>query len=134
MENKYFNFEGYQDLIKVLGEKAKGGDGIAEQALTYVKKGIEAVCDYVQTVDIEETQIRIAYAKLEGEELRDAVERADRLRRYAHEAAIAYTSSLNTMCLNNGVELLYTGDIEARYQVADFCGEVSKTLFDGRRP
>lgn len=133
MGNKYFSFEAYQALIKVLGEKAKDGNGTAEQALTYVKKGVEAICYYVQTVDIEETQVRIAYAKLEGEELRDAVEHADRLRRYAHEAAIAYTSSLNTMCLNNGVELLYTGDIDSRYQVADFCGEVSKTLFDGRR-
>lgn len=130
---QYFNYANYQSLIKVLGEKAKKGDAIAPEAMKYVKKSIDAICEYVRTVDVEETQIRIAYARLEGEELRDTVERADRLRRFAHEAAIAHTSSLNQMCLINGLELIFSGDIEDRYQVADFCGEVTKKLFDERR-
>lgn len=129
-----FNFEAYKKLIKVLGEKSKAGDMIAPEATKYVHKSIDAICEYVRTVDVEETQVRIAYARLEGEELRDVVERADRLRRIAHDAAISHTSSLNHMSLLNGVELIYQGDIENRHQIADFCIEVVKKLFEERRP
>lgn len=129
---KYFNYEGFQALIKALAEKERAGDTVAPEALKYVRKSVDAISEYVRTVTMGETQLKIAYARLEGEELRDTVERIDRLRRFAHEAAISHTSSLNQMCHINSVDKIFTGDIENRYQVADFCGEMVKKLFDER--
>lgn len=130
---KYFVFEAYTKLINVLGAKEKAGDKEAHEVLRFVHRGIEAFVNYVSVVDMEETQVRIAYSRLEGEDLRDAVERADRSRRIAHEGAISQASVLNRICGMYGVNPIFTGDVEDRWQVAEFCGEVVSKIFKERK-
>ena len=98
-----------------------------------VIKAIDAFTSYVKTVDDGETFIRFAYATMEGNALRVAVENADRTRRNAHESAIAMVSILNRMAAKRGVPMVFNGDINDRLQVADFCLEIIVKVFQARK-
>lgn len=96
----------------------------------------DAVADftsYVKDVDVGEQQIRLAYATLNGEELRERVSNIDARRRSRHETAISSCRVLNKMAEIYGVSAVFTGDFGDRLQVADFCLDITVELFENRR-
>lgn len=94
---------------------------------------VKCCTDYVKDVDVCETQIKRVYATLEGDELREAVMNIDRRRRNYHEAAIASCKMINRFAHMSGVNDIFVGNTDDRYQVADFCIEITSTLYQNRR-
>lgn len=133
VEKKFFNYDAYCALLTALGEADKKGDADAAADIHAVKKAFQSFHDYVCNVDMCETQIKIAYARFEGNDLREAVERYDTVRRSFHEGAIANTSLVNAIAKAYGVEKIFLGDNTDRYQVADFCLDATVIIFENRK-
>lgn len=103
-----------------------------EMALELIENNMDSLNAYVTAVYAMEVQLQTLRFRLEGEEYRDAVMTIDRRRRNAHEAAIASCSVLNRIAAMEGVAPIYDGDLNDRYQVADFCIAIVEELFKGR--
>ena len=130
-KNPFFNFTAYEAVIRSLS--AESGETAAKKE-KFFQKWLEDCHEYVKCVDMTETQIRLAYARIDDTwELQDRIQRIDAGRRAAHEAAIAAASALNRMAAAYGCDPLFTGRLEDRLQVADFCLDVSVDLFEKRR-
>lgn len=56
----------------------------------------------------------------------------DRRRHSAHEAAISSCAVLNRVADKIGARHLYTGSLENRYEVAEFCMAIVSEMFRGR--
>lgn len=125
----YFDYEQYDLLVRNVAATAKTGDADAEMDIQDIKRVMDSFCNYVNTVDMTEMRIHIAYARLEGNELRDAIQLYDTSRRNAHESAIASASAINRYARFYGAGKIFLGDSSDRYQVADFCLEVAVKLF-----
>lgn len=132
-----FDFETYKRLIDEVASLEKSEDEEVQKAaqteVRFIDRAIANIVNYVSTVDNEEHHIRMAYARLEDEALRDAVENADKARRNAHEAAIAATTALNRLAARHCNSIIFTGDATDRLAVADFCLDVTVKLFNERR-
>ena len=128
--NKHlFDYEQYNSMIANMTAMAKSGDADAELDIGDVKKTMDSFYDYVNTVDQTETRIKIAYALMEGAELRDAITLYDTSRRRAHECAIASARALNRYARFYNADRIFLGNDEDRYEVADFCLQVTVTMF-----
>lgn len=130
---KLFCLENYVKLAEALGAAAKTGDYDAQQDSRDFARACESFHEYVLNVDMSETQIRLAYARFEGAELRDRVSHYDSMRRAYHERAIANTSLVNNMARFYGIEKIFLGDNADRYEVADFCLQITNEIFLNRR-
>jgi hypothetical protein len=84
-------------------------------------------------VDLSEVGIDTAPGLLEGEALRTEVTALDRDRSTHHNAAIASAGAINRIAALYGVGKIYGGDPEKRREVAQFCMELTETLFRNRR-
>lgn len=109
--------------------KAANGD---EDTLTLIEDQMNNLASYVDSVYAMEVQIQTLRFRLEGEDYREAVSALDKRRRSAHEAAIAGCSILNRVAKMVGVEDMYSGNLEDRHEVAEFCIAVVDELFHGR--
>ena len=118
----------YKERFELL-VKAAGND---EDILTLIEDSMNALSSYVNAVYAMEVQIQTLRFRLEGAEYRDAVMELDKRRRSAHEAAIASCSVLNRVASIIGSEAMYTGNLDDRYEVADFCIAIVEELFHGR--
>lgn len=118
----------YKERFELL-IKAAGND---EDILTLIEDSMNALSSYVNAVYAMEVQIQTLRFRLEGAEYRDAVMELDKRRRSAHEAAIASCSVLNRVASIIGSEAMYTGNLDDRYEVADFCIAIVEELFHGR--
>ena len=125
----YFDYQQYDLLVRNVAATAKAGDADAEMDIQDIKRVMDSFCAYVNTVDMTEMRIHIAYARMEGNELRDAIQLYDTSRRNAHESAIASANAINRYARFYGAGKIFTGDVTDRYQVADFCLEVAVKLF-----
>ena len=103
-----------------------------EDALELIETNMNNLNNYVSAVYAMEVQIQTLRFRLEGDEYREAVTNLDRRRRSAHEAAIAACSILNRLAGLEGVEPLYSGNLEDRNEVAEFCIAIVDDLFHGR--
>ena len=119
--------EKYEALISAWSVDPEDAD-----VLDMIKENMSKLNKYVEQVYEMETSIKLLSFRYEGQEFRDRVETLDRNRRYAHERAIVAVTQLNRWATMMKVEPMFTGDIEDRYQVADFCMEVVKEFFDTR--
>lgn len=88
---------------------------------------------YVKTVTDMENGISIAKFRLEGEEHRNYIKNLDNQRRSAHNAAIVSVKILNKFCNLYNADPIFTGNIENRIEVGNFCMEVVNELFENRR-
>ena len=95
-----------------------------EDALDLIETNMNNLNGYVSAVYAMEVQIQTLRFRLEGEDYREAVTNLDKRRRNAHEAAIAAYLA--------GVEPLYSGNLEDRNEVAEFCIAIVDELFHGR--
>lgn len=124
MEKALFNYDAFSTLSKQFADT---------DDYEVIEDLVKCCTDYVADVDVGETQIKRVYATLEGDELREAVMNIDRRRRNYHEAAIASCKMINRFAHASGVNDIFVGNIDDRYQVADFCLEITSTLYQNRR-
>ena len=130
----FFNRKAYNALIEKVSNAAKRGDPEATEDINLIKHAIDSFHGYVQTIDMTETRVKIARYRCETEEFQEIAKEADRARRIAHEAAISNCAILNRVCKFYGIpENVYLGNTDVRYQVADFCLEVTIALFQAAR-
>lgn len=101
--------------------------------LEIIQDAVNSFTSYVKDVDVGEQQIKLAYATLDGEELRQRVTAVDARRRRCHEEAISNAKMLNRLAEIYKVSAVFTGDFGDRLQVADFCLDVTVELFESRR-
>ncbi len=125
MKKDFFNHDAYL----LLSEKARG----EADDLDVIKEAMESFCEYVRVVDDTEVAIRMASFRLEGYDLRQAIENYDKSRRLAHNSAIVNARMINRIAALYAVDAIFTGDYDDRLQVADFCLEVTNALFVNRR-
>lgn len=121
----YFDYNAFQ----VLSNKATA----EPDDLEIIQDAVESFTSYVKDVDIGEQQIKFAYATLDGDELRQRVTAVDARRRRCHEEAIINAKLLNRLAEIYEVSAVFTGDFNDRLQVADFCLELTVTIFENRR-
>lgn len=133
MANKYFNYENYKTLISTLTSEKNVADAKAHMAFSTIEDSMNSFNDYVNCVNHCEVKIALAYATYEGQELRDYVTDLDQRRRRHHECAISSTSICNRIAGMYGVDNIFEGDVNDRFQVADFCLEVVNDLFTNRK-
>ncbi len=100
--------------------------------LDIIESDMRALGDYVYTVHMMETALPITRINYEGQELRDRIEKLDHNRRAHHERAIIGVKRLNRFAEMEGVENMFTGDVEDRFAIADFCRDVTVEMFDDR--
>lgn len=122
---RFFNLQAFQ----MLSDKAAS----EPDDLQIVTDAVSDFTSYVKDVDVGEQQIRLAYATLDGEELRERVANIDARRRSHHETAISSARVLNKMAEIYGVSTIFTGDDSDRLQVADFCLDITVALFENRK-
>ena len=103
-----------------------------KEVLDIIQADVLALGEYTQAVYYMEFSVAIIKAKYEGEEVRDALGKNDQSRHDAHERAIMGVKRLNRFALMKGLEPIFEGDIDNRYEVADFCCATVKEYFDNR--
>lgn len=86
--------------------------------------------EYVQAVAKYDNTVTLAYATMEGQDLRDRVAAADRSRKMAHDCAIDAVNILNRAFDSAGVEPFADIDTADRNAVADFAGRFTIEAFD----
>lgn len=128
----FFEKANYDNLLKEIGTRAKAGDPDAKEDAIFFEQNVANFHEYVRAVDLSETHIKMAYFRLEGDELRWQIESFDRQRRSAHEAAITSLKALNRIAKFYGVPSMFTGDIDNRHQIADFCLDITVQIFKDR--
>lgn len=103
-----------------------------------INKLIESWKDDKEVLDIIQADVLAlgeytqAVYYYEGEEVRDALGKNDQSRHDAHERAIMGVKRLNRFASMKGLEPIFEGDIDNRYEVADFCCATVKEYFDNR--
>jgi len=120
---KFINPVAFQKIF----DKANADD------LELVEEIVKNCTKYVEDVDVGEAQIRRFYATLEGEELRERVAAVDQRRRIRHNEAITSCKMLNRLASVYNTDNVFTGDDTDRLQVADFCLDITVTIFQNRR-
>ena len=118
-----FDYKSYIQLIKA----EKDPD-----VLEYIEDTIKVCCNYVKAVDMMETQIVTARMRMDQEKYQTFIQNIDTHRRALHNDAIESTSFLNRIAERNGIEKIFKGNKENRYEVADFCLQVVTEIFNNR--
>ena len=110
---------------------AIGASEMAEKVLPMLEKQMECIVDYVKAVYMMDIQIQIMNARtMDKDEAIEKFHDLDVKRRRYHDAAIAALSVCNKMSERFGAAPIYDGDMDDRYEVADFCGDFVKEVFD----
>lgn len=100
--------------------------------LDIIESDMKALGEYVYAVHMMETSLPILRVNYECQELRGLAEKLDYNRREHHERAIMGVKRLNRFAEMEGVEKIFTGDVNDRYAVADFCRDTTVEMFDDR--
>lgn len=105
-----------------------------QELLEFVGVKMNAFLDYVDAVVNMEVMQPIIYARYEGQDIRDRIQELDSKRRSKHEVAIAAAAQITRLSEKYHVTPMFNGDVEDRYQVADFCMEMVSEFFgEGQR-
>ena len=129
----FFSYQNYQALVSAVAQKAKEGDANAREDMGFLVDHFRNFVAYVDGVCNSEVGIHFASGSLDGSAKQERITELDRMRSKHHEAAIAGVSAVNRIAAFYGVGLIYTGDPTVRRQVAAFCMELVRVLFDNRR-
>lgn len=121
---RFLNEGAYFQLLK----KEKDPD-----VLEYIENTVQTCTDYVQRVDMMETQLITARTRMDQDQYQQFIMNIDTQRRRCHDDAIASMGFLNRVAKANGLEPIFNGNQADRYQVADFCLELTVTIFQNRK-
>lgn len=138
-EDTRFSMENYQKLLdQIKSKRQEEGEEANDLAMEMLQDAVKAYTNYVDVVDNTENRIRIAYVRLEGDDLTAAIMNADQARRIAHNAAISMVAAMGRLCDIYGVPHFFLGTVDEednkfRLAVADFCLDITSALFRNRR-
>lgn len=119
------------DKINKINEVYKDDELIIEM----LNDTINDASKYVDVVTRNEALIKTLRFRLEGYDFRVRVQELDELRRRTHNGLIANLKSLNRLLSTDKRKelLLFEGDINDRYQVADWAMDAVNNIFTNRR-
>lgn len=100
--------------------------------LQIIEDDMDSFRRYIDAVYSMEYSIPIIRARYEGQDVRDRIMVLDKNRRMAHDRAIVAVKRLNRYSEMYGVHKIFQGDVEDRYQVADFCQDIVDEFFGER--
>lgn len=103
-----------------------------DDMLDIIESDIKSLGEYVHTVYMMEASLTVLRSRFEGQDLRDRIASLDQNRRLSHERAIMGVKRLNRFAEMEGLEPVFGGNVDDRYQIADFCKAAVDELFDGR--
>lgn len=124
----YFNYDNYLKLC----DKIKKGEDPVDDA-SELKLICEHCLKYVNAVSASEKVFELIRFRYEADELIAKIEEADMNRRVIHNMAISNCNVLNRLASFYGVDHIFTGNVNDRYQVADFCMEVAVKIGNYRK-
>ena len=127
-----FNEQYYIALENAIKNRIKDGDTNAAEDLELLKAALMSFFEYAHKVEEQETEKRFATGILKGREYQNRVTFFDETRHNAHEKAIINVKILNRLGKSYGTGIVFTGDESIRYEIGDFCGEVSQWFFVNR--
>lgn len=130
---KFFKYEFYQVAVSKLNETAATGDADAIEDVKSLEHFVNGCCSYVKQVDEMESALKLSRFYLDGEAYRDKIASLDRTRRAIHDGVIAELRMMERLLALYDLKPFFAGNVDDRYEVADFCGEVSNTLFVNRQ-
>ena len=104
-----------------------------ELVLEMIHEVVDLSNDYVNKVVNMENSISILKFRLEPYDYRKRIEELDRNRRLTHNSLIISVKALNRVCLSEGLEPVFDGDIEDRYGVATWAGKLVNEIFEDRK-
>ena len=122
----------YEALENRIKQPAMAGEAEALEDLESLKNCVRAFFRYVDRVTEQQLESRMAAGILKGEALREHTLHFDGARRAAHEPAIVSARLLNRLAAAYGAGPVFLGDGTDRFQVGDFCGEISAWFFTNR--
>lgn len=126
-----FNFRNYMALLESATKAAEAGDEREQCVLDLSKRAGDTFVEYVRAVDAAEMRIRILrFRANSSEEFRDLVTEIDRSRRNNHETCIMFCRILNRQANARGIGPIFTGDLEQREQVTQFCIEFVAEVYN----
>lgn len=103
-----------------------------EDVIGYIEKDMNAFANYVHAVYTMETKISMASVLYNHDVEKYANIRCtlDTQRRNCHEIAITAIKQLCRFANVKNIEPLYNGNLEDRYEIADFCRKIVLHFFD----
>ena len=128
----FFNQDMYEKLVAVIKQQAASGNEDAMEDLGFLKKSVLAFANYVYVVNEEQIETRLAEGIKKGNELREIRAHFDSLRHNAHEAAIVNAGMINRIASVYEIDRIFTGDLNNRREVGQFCGEITNYIFLNR--
>lgn len=117
-----------EQFYQLINAVKNSNSEFVNEDLDFIDRGMQAFARYVDAVYRHATLIPIYSVRYDGEEFRDKVQDLDFARRTAHEAAIASCSKLNRICNQYNVKPFCPQTVD-RYEIADFCGQVSMEFY-----
>lgn len=106
-----------------------------EEVLELIEDNMNAFPTYVSSVYNMEYHIQMVRIRYKGEpeKIQDITMTLDSQRRMAHESAIRAVTQLCRWATIKGVDPIYHGNLEDRYEIADFCRDIVLHFFDNGR-
>lgn len=121
----------FSELIYKLGE-LKDID-VSKDCITYIEDIIGTCGVYVEKVTQMEAAIATARFIMEPEEYRTYISNLDKSRRISHDGIMANMAILNRYCRLAEVPPIYKGDLNNRYEVAEFAMSIVQAFFGDRK-
>ena len=127
-----FNEKTYAGAIEAL-HNAEQTDEFAADDAKFIEDFMNDCSSYVQRVNEMETSLKLSRFHLDADAYKEKISALDSSRRALHNGIIANLRMLERMMAQYKLPSFFTGDVEDRHQVADFCGEVSKYIYQNRQ-
>lgn len=103
------------------------------KCLNMMEELIESASHYVRRVNVLEIGIMVGKYNKEDDEYKKYIEKLDKQKSNAHNDLILNVKTINNICRNNNLPLIYEGDEENRIELAEFAQKVIDELFIGGR-
>lgn len=122
-------------LIKEKIEKITNFYREDKEIIDFVNNTLNNMSYYVHSVVEMENLINIQKFRLSPEEFREQLESYDRRRKTSHDAVIIGVKFLNRIykMIPNTEELFFEGNVEDRYEVANFAKRIVDEIFENRK-
>ena len=105
-----------------------------KEDLDIIQDSIDSFPKYIDSIVKMEVGATIAKHRCNTQdEFVAEIQRLDRNRQVCHNSAIVSTKILNRLCNLYNIEKIYKGDVEDRYEVADFAKEVVDIFYKIRK-
>ena len=122
--------KGYEIINKIIDIAKKEKDMDLLDLMDMVMNDFSA---YVDLCSSQENRLAIAKQRMYKEDYLNFVKTLDQQRRNIHNNCINNVNIINRLCETNNLPIFYNGDIDDRYAVGDFVGEIVNDAFKNRK-